>query len=119
MEPAPNTPPVPRRIPTTEEHRREVKDIAELANEHYDVVRRVRSVPTGVILTLCREHEQGRVVELLTAAGYTATVIASRVVAVTGVIDRLEMLRAERDRLTAEIAHEEQRKRERAADDAA
>lgn len=119
MEPAQDTPTVPRRIPTTKEHKQEVVAIAGLAHDTYSVVKGSLLVPTGVLLKLNRETDQNRVVELLTASGYTAAVIASGRVAVTGVIDRLEMLRAERDRLNAEIAAEEQRERERTAADAA
>lgn len=111
MEPVQNTPAVPRRIPTTEQHREQVKGIAELANPANDVVFNSRLVPTGVTLALYRDTDQNRVVTLLEASGYTATLIADRLIAVTGVISRLEMLRAERDRLTAEIAQEEHRER--------
>ncbi|MFY7069063.1 hypothetical protein ACOQFV_24665 [Nocardiopsis changdeensis] len=115
MEPALNTPPVPRRIPTTVEDQQDVITIAEMADGACTVVKNSLLVPTGVLLTLYNEYDQSRVITLLQASGYTVTVATARVLVVTGAIGRLEMLRAERDRLTAEIAHEEQRLRSQTA----
>lgn len=68
-------------------------------------------VPTGALITLYRDENAAAVTRLLNASGYIAHEVGGNTIAVTGVISRLEILQAERDRLDAEIAAEEERRR--------
>lgn len=104
----------PRRIPSTQEDLDLITTIAGHAHPGATVVKACALVPTGALISIClgsSENLPRRVVRLLDASGYTARDLGDLTIAVTGVISRLEILQAERDRLNAEIAAEEERQR--------
>lgn len=102
---------VPRRIPSTQEDLDLIITIAKHTRPGGSVVKRAGLVPTGALITLFRDENAAAVTRLLNVSGYTAHEAGGETIAVTGVISRLEILQAERDRLNAEIAAEEERQR--------
>ncbi|GAA1463505.1 hypothetical protein NE857_34000 (plasmid) [Nocardiopsis exhalans] len=103
-----------RRIPTTQDELNLITTIVGHAKPCHRLVESTELVPTGALITLHSEVDSyipNRVVKLLTASGYTAQVANGLTIIVTGVVSRLALLRAERDRLDAEIAAEEERER--------
>ena len=101
----------PRRIPATQEDLDLIITIAKHIRPGGSVVKRAALVPTGALITLFQEENAVAATQLLNASGYTAHELSGKTIAVTGVISRLEILRAERDRLNTEIAAEEERQR--------
>lgn len=99
----------PRRIPTTQKDLDLIITIAKHSRPGGSVVKLAGLVPTGALITLFQEENAAAVTRLLNASGYTAHEVGGNTIAVTGVISRLEILRAERERLDAEIAAEEER----------
>ncbi|RKS09986.1 hypothetical protein DFP74_5732 [Nocardiopsis sp. Huas11] len=91
-----------RPTPITDEDLADIKAAAEMASTARRVVLMARLCRSGVILHVHGFHI-GEARDLVAAAGYTVRVVQERLV-VTGAIDRLALLVAERDRLTAEIA---------------
>ncbi|SHK30845.1 hypothetical protein SAMN05421803_11773 [Nocardiopsis flavescens] len=90
-------------MPFTETDLADITETAEMANGFYRVVTSARLTRSGALLLVSTDAAKGRVVPLLEAAGYTAREVAPGRIAVTGAVDRLTLLRAERDRLNAEI----------------
>ncbi|WP_150246144.1 hypothetical protein [Nocardiopsis quinghaiensis] len=74
---------------------------AEMASTNSRIVLDSRLCRAGAMLQI-HPHFRSEARDLVTAAGYTTRLVQGRLV-VTGAIDQLALLRAERDRLTAEI----------------
>jgi Cft2 family RNA processing exonuclease len=90
----------PARPILTEDDLEDIRAAAEMAGPG-EVVTSARLCRTGAMLsvaTLCLTEAR----DLVAAAGYTVRIVQERLI-VTGAIDRLTLLVAERDRLTAEI----------------
>lgn len=86
--------------PITQDDLDEITTVAELASAHYRVVISRALCRSGAVLQIGTDWRQPALA-LVQAAGYTARVVANSIV-VTGAVDRLTLLDAQIQTLTAQ-----------------